>query len=73
MNTNKTFVVAVPTEVTDAASLSAQDVTNNVPYTYNFIRTVDVILQDNIAEEYRVYALVVDNAYSLEANHIIQI
>jgi hypothetical protein len=71
--TNKTFVVAVPTEVTNAASLSAQDVTNNVPYTYNFIRTVDVVLPDNITEEYRVYALVVDNAYSLAANHIIQI
>jgi hypothetical protein len=71
--THKIFVVAIPTEVTNGSSLEAQDVTNNVPYTYNFIRTVDVVLPDNITEEYRVYALVVDNAYSLAANHIIQI
>jgi len=71
--THRRFVVAVPTEVTTSASLSAQDVTNNVPYTYSFENTVNVILPDGSTEQYRVYALVVDNAYSLAANHIIQI
>ena len=71
--TNNYFVVVVPTSVNNSASLLAQDVTNNVNYNYNFVNTVDVILPNGNLQEYRVYSLELDNAYSSNAEHVIQI
>ena len=71
--TEKIFVVARPTSGGTQASLPAQDITNNVSYTYDFESTIDVVLPNTTTEEYRIYVLEVDNAYTTNAQHLIQI
>ena len=70
--TNNKFVVARPTSLGTEASLPAQDITNNVSYTYDFESTIDVVLPNATTEEYRIYVLEVDNAYTTNAQHLIQ-
>ena len=71
--THNTFAVAIPTSINNSASLSAQDTTNNVSYTYDFDSVVNVQLPNGDNEEYRIYVLEVDNAYTTNAQHLIQI
>ena len=70
--TEKIFAVARPTSEGTQASLSAQDITNNVSYTYDFVGTVNVVLPNATTEEYGIYVLEVDNAYTTNAQHLIQ-
>ena len=70
--TEKIFAVARPTSEGTQASLSAQDTTNNVSYTYDFVGTVNVVLPNATTEEYGIYVLEVDNAYTTNAQHLIQ-
>jgi hypothetical protein len=71
--TNNKFVVARPTSSGTEASLQAQDITNNVSYTYDFESTINVVLPNTTTEQYRIYVLEVNNAYTTNAQHLIQI
>lgn len=71
--TQKKFQVALPSTKTSAASLSAQDITNNVSYTYPLADVFNVQLPDGTTQEYRIYALEIDNAYPSNAQHVISL
>jgi hypothetical protein len=71
--TNNKFTLVRPTSLGTQASLSAQDITNNVSYTYDFESTINVVLPNATTEQYRIYVLEVDNAYTTNAQHLIQI
>jgi hypothetical protein len=68
---NLNFVVAVPTSLTTAVTLSGVDITNSFALTYYYDSSVTLTLPDSTTQEYRIYVLTIGNAYPESATHII--